>query len=79
MKAGILLLSAATAALAHPGGMGLRTLMQDLTKRQAANTTVEMIGDLKEGATTPVGEHIRDCLLGVAGTCQDLSAKVREA
>lgn len=55
---------------------GMLKEMAPIARRQAANATVEMIGDLKtEGATTPVGTAIQNCLLGT-GPCQDLSAKV---
>ncbi|QDS75246.1 hypothetical protein FKW77_000610 [Venturia effusa] len=54
---------------------GMLKEMAPLARRQAANTTVEMIGDLKtQGATTPVGISVQNCLLGT-GPCEDLSAK----
>ena len=62
-------------ALAYPG-MG--DLMRELAERQATTPTPapEMIGDLIQGATTPVGNQVKNCLLGT-GRCQDTTPKVR--
>lgn len=61
-------------ALTFPG-MG--DLMRKLAERQASGAPpVEMIGDLVQGATTPVGNQVKNCLLG-SGPCQDLTPKVR--
>lgn len=55
---------------------GMLREMAPIARRQATNTTVEMIGDLKtQGATTLSGTTIQNCLLGT-GPCQDLSTKV---
>lgn len=55
---------------------GMLREMAPLARRQAANTTVEMIGDLKtQGATTASGTTVKNCLEGT-GSCQDTSAKV---
>ncbi len=61
-------------ALAFPG---INNLMRELAKRQAAGAPApEMIGDLIQGATTPVGNQVKDCLLG-SGSCQDSTPKVK--
>src|SRR4051794_12156860 len=77
MKFSLFLLAAtAGTSLAYPG-MG--NLMRELAERQATsppNVTIEMIGDLQQGATTTVGNQIKNCLLGT-GPCQDLTPKVR--
>jgi hypothetical protein len=62
----------AGAALAYPG-MG--NLIRELAHRQADDTTVQMIGDLVQRATTDVGTQIENCLTG-AISCQDLTPKV---
>jgi hypothetical protein len=55
---------------------GMNNLMRELAKRQAAGAPApEMIGDLVQGATTPVGNQVKSCLLG-SGPCQDLTPKV---
>jgi hypothetical protein len=76
MKLSISLLGAAVStALAYPC-MG--NLMAELSKRQATsppNVTIEMVGDLVQGATTPVGNQVKNCLLG-SGPCQDLTPRV---
>jgi hypothetical protein len=60
--------------LAFPG---MKNLMRELAKRQTTGTP-EMIGDLNQGATTPVGNQVKNCLLGT-GSCQDLTPKVQSA
>ena len=60
--------------LAFPG---MKNLMRELAKRQATGTP-EMIGDLIQGATSPVGNQVKNCLLGT-GSCQDLTPKVQSA
>jgi hypothetical protein len=84
MKFNIMLVAAAAAgsvSAAPKGRFNMRGMLEQMAphaRRQAANTTVEMIGDLKtEGATTPVGTTIQNCLLGT-GSCQDLSTKVMQ-
>jgi len=64
----------AGSALAFPG---MSNLMRELAARQAAGAAPapEMIGDLVQGATTPVGNQVKNCLLGT-GPCQDLTPKV---
>lgn len=63
----------AARAVAFPG---MRELLQDLSTRQAPDGQVEMIGDLAtEGATSQVGEQIRDCLLNVT-SCENPSPNV---
>jgi hypothetical protein len=55
---------------------GMNNLMKELAKRQASGVPApEMIGDLVQGATTLVGNQVKNCLLGT-GTCQDLTPKV---
>jgi hypothetical protein len=55
---------------------GMNNLMKELAKRQAAGTPApEMVGDLVQGAATPVGNQVKNCLLGT-GACQDLTPKV---
>lgn len=55
---------------------GMLREMAPVARRQAANATVEMIGDLKtQGATTTSGTRVKNCLEGT-GPCQDASAKV---
>ncbi|RDW82843.1 peroxidase-2 [Coleophoma cylindrospora] len=69
-----LLCATAGTAVAYPG-MG--NLMAELSKRAAAapaDPTIEMIGDLVQGATTPVGKEVKDCLLGNQA-CQNLTPK----
>jgi hypothetical protein len=55
----------------------MKNIMTELVSRQAppSNATVEMIGDLLKGATTPVGHQVQNCLLGT-GPCQNLDTKV---
>lgn len=61
-------------AIAFPG---MRELLQDLSKRQDPDGSVEMIGDLAtQGATTQVGQQVRDCLLNVT-SCENPSPNVR--
>jgi len=48
---------------------GVSADMLDSLAASHESSTVEMIGDLKEGATSPSGVAIRDCLLGKA-PCQ---------
>ncbi|RDW59926.1 peroxidase-3 [Coleophoma cylindrospora] len=71
----IYLTAAATAVSAFPG---MKDLMADLGKRQADTATVELLGDLLDGATTPVGQEVKDCLLGNVA-CQDGSKKTYAA
>lgn len=54
---------------------GIGELMRKPSERQAPNTTIEMIGDLVQGATTAVGNQVKNCLLST-GPCQDPSPKV---
>jgi hypothetical protein len=83
MKFNIMLLAAAAAgsvsAAPKRRGFNMKGMLEDMAphaRRQASNTTVEMIGDLKtDGATTAVGTKIQNCLLGT-GPCQDTSSKV---
>lgn len=84
MKFNIMLIAAAAAGSVSAAPKrrfdmeGMLKEMAPHARRQAANTTVEMIGDLKtQGATTPVGTTIQNCLLGT-GPCQDLSTKVKQ-
>jgi hypothetical protein len=73
MKLTLYLIGAlAGTALAYPG-MG--NLIRELARRQADDTTVQMIGDLVQRATTDVGSQIENCLTG-AISCQDLTPKV---
>jgi hypothetical protein len=82
MKFNLVLLAAAAAGSVSASpkrrGFNMVGMLEEMAphaRRQAPNVTVEMIGDLRDGATTPVGNLIRNCLLGT-GPCQDLSAKV---
>jgi hypothetical protein len=68
-------LATSDVAFAWPGMKGLMT---ELNRRQGPpggkpNVTVTMIGDLVQGATTPVGHEVQDCLLGTI-SCQDLTS-----
>jgi hypothetical protein len=58
--------------------LGMGNLMAELAKKQAtapANATVQMVGDLIQGATTPVGNEVKDYLIGTV-SCQNLTPKV---
>ena len=75
MKSTLCLIGAiAGPALAFPG---MSNLMAELAERQATTATPapEMIGDLIQGATTPVGNEVKNCLLGTI-SCQNLTPKV---
>jgi hypothetical protein len=63
---------AAGTTLAYPG---VGNLLLELAKRQTTTPTPELIGDLIAGATTSVGNQVKNCLLGTA-PCQDLTPKV---
>ncbi|KAG0648797.1 Versatile liquid phase peroxidase 2 [Hyphodiscus hymeniophilus] len=67
-------ITSAGAALAYPG---ISNLIAELAKRQGAPTPPPvMIGDLAQRATTPVGNQVKNCLLGT-GPCQNLTPKAR--
>jgi hypothetical protein len=65
-------------ALAYPGMRNIMMELDEISKRQATppNTTIEMIGDLIQGATSPVGDAVKSCLLGTE-SCEVLTPKVR--
>lgn len=58
------------------GFPGMDTLLNYIRHRQSITGTSEMIGDLPDGATTPVGRQVRECIAGV-GSCENLEEKVR--
>jgi hypothetical protein len=63
--------------LAYPGMKNIMMELDEIAKRQTApNTTIEMIGDLINGATTPVGNLVKDCLEGTV-SCEVVTPKVR--
>jgi hypothetical protein len=75
MKLNLCLISAIVGpALAFPG---MSNLMAELAGRQATAATLapEMIGDLIQGANRPVGNGVKNCLLGTT-SCQNLKPKV---
>ncbi|KAL2837345.1 heme peroxidase [Aspergillus pseudoustus] len=53
----------------------MQDLFNEINIRQSSSETSQLIGDLIEGATTPVGRRVRDCITGGSSTCENQERK----